>query len=132
MSKLTLFDCVNAYTALMALHTQEWDYKSAYAIVTLKRKLQPHAEFFAEEEMKLVNEHAAKDENGKIVWTATGKFQFENGEHVREYEAARKALGAVEVDEEFTPLRLPLPQRITPQHLEALENLIIFEEGENG
>ena len=55
-----LIQCVNAYTAVLAMTQQEHDYKLAYALTTLKRRLQPHIEFFTQQEFKLVEEYATR------------------------------------------------------------------------
>jgi len=112
-----LKQCVDAYAAVAAMMEKEWDYKTAHALVMLKRKLQPQVDFFAKEEMKLAKEYAKLDKKGNIIFTERGTFPF------REKEKAQ---------EDFKPLRVPMPERITPAQLDALEGFLEFEEPEGG
>jgi len=126
-----LIQCVNAYAATVALAEREWDYKTAYALVTLKRKLQPHVDFYTGEELKLVEEYGERDSAGKVIIN-NGKFTFKDADGAQEYERRRRALGMLEVSEQFTPAVVPLPGSIKPVHLEALEGFIVFEEEGGG
>lgn len=121
-----LIQCVNAYTAVLAMTQQEHDYKLAYALTTLKRRLQPHIEFFTQQEFKLVEEYATRDEKGKVILNERGNFTFQDPEKTEEYAERRTALGMVEVNEVFPALTVPAPKTIKPVHLEALEGFIEF------
>jgi hypothetical protein len=125
-----LIQCVNAYTAVLAMAEKECDYKLSYALVMLKRKLQPHIDFFVSREMGLVKTYARKDDDGKIAMTERGKFVFEDPEKAEEYENQRRQLGMVEVLEEFKPVRVPVPSSISVIQLEALEGFLEFEGGD--
>ncbi len=125
-----LIQCVNAYTAVLAMAEKECAYKTSYALVMLKRKLQPHIDFFVSREMELVKTYARKDDDGKIAMTERGKFIFEDPEKAEEYENQRRQLGMVEVLEEFKPVRVPVPSSISVIHLEALEGFLEFEGGD--
>lgn len=128
--KKYLIQCVNAYAALQPLMDQEWDYKTAHALMMLKRRLQPHASFFSQEEMKLAEEFAEKDEDGKIQWKGTGRFAFQDPSRSQEYAGRRMELGMVEVQEAWNPIRASVPASIKPAQLEALEGFIEFYEEE--
>lgn len=121
-----LIQCVNAYTAVLAMTQQEHDYKLAYALTTLKRRLQPHIDFFTQQEFKLVEEYATRDEKGKVILNERGNFTFQDPEKTEEYAERRTALGMVEVNEAFPVLTVPAPKTIKPVHLEALEGFIDF------
>lgn len=123
-----LIQCVNAYTAVLAMSQQEHEYKMAYALTTLKRKLQPHVEFFTSEEMKLVEQYSQKDDKGKTILNERGNFTFADPAKVDEYAERRTALGMVEVNEDFPTMYVPAPKAIRPVHLEALEGFMEFEE----
>lgn len=123
-----LIQCVNAYTAVLAMSQQEQEYKTAYALMTLKRKLQPHVDFFTGEEMKLVEQYSVKDGKGKTVLNERGNFTFQDPEKAEEYARRRTELGMVEVNEDFPILYVPAPKAIRPVHLEALEGFMEFEE----
>lgn len=127
-----LKQCVDAYGAVLDMMEKEWDYTTAHALVTLKRRLQPQADFFAQEEMKLVKEYGKTDANGKVVFTERGTFMFREQELAEEYAERRVKLGMVEVQEEYKPLRVPMPERITPAQLEALGNFLEFGEERGG
>ncbi len=127
-----LCQCVAAYAAVLALMRKEADYETAYALVTLKRLLEPHAEFFCEEEMKLVREYAEEDGSGGLKLTENGGFIFRDKALAPEYARRRSELGEVEVREEFPRFTLPRPKSILPSHLEALDAFISFAEEAGG
>lgn len=127
-----LKQCVDAYAAVLAMMEKEWDYATAHALVTLKRKLQPQADFFTKEELKLAKEYAKLDKKGNIIFTERGTFPFREKEKAQEYAERRTELGMVEAQEDFKPLRVPMPERITPAQLDALEGFLEFEEPEGG
>ena len=128
---MILLECVTAYMAVQALMEQAFPYKTAHALVMLKRALQPHVEFFSQEEMKLVEEFAEKDVvNHKILWTDKGTFRFEAGKDPAEYARRRADLGAVEVEWGIERVKAPFSASITPAQLEALEKFIEFEEAD--
>lgn len=128
---MILLECVTAYMAVQALMEQPFPYKAAHALMMLKRKMQPHVEFFSQEEMKLVEEFAEKDVvNKKILWTDKGAFRFDAGKDPSEYARRRVDLGAVEVEWGIERIKVPCPASITPAQLEALEKFIEFEEAD--
>lgn len=127
---MELIRCVNAYTAAAALSQQEWDYKTAYALVMIKKKLQPQVDFYTAQEMQLVERYGERDEKGKVVLSEKGSFRFKDPEQAAEFAAKRAELGMVETEETFAPLRVPAPERIRPVYLEALEGFLEFEEGD--
>lgn len=125
-----LIQCVNAYASALAMSQREVDYKLAYALVMLKRELKPQADFFVSEEAKLVEEYAAKDEKGRVVFNERGNFTFADPAKAKEYAARREALGMVEAQERFTVRTASAPKTISAAQLEALEGFIRFEEEE--
>lgn len=127
--KTILIRCVTAYAAVSGLMEQEWDYAAAYALTRLRRTLQPHVDFFLQEEGKLVRQYGKKDEEGKVCLTERGTFLFQEPGHAEAYNEKRMALGGVEVELDWSPQTLPRPERIRPAQLEALEGFISFEGG---
>lgn len=127
---MKLKQCVEAYTAILELIEKEWSYQTAHALVTLKRELKPHVDFYAQEEMRLVEKFAAKDEKGNILWTGNGTFSFMEKSMALEYAKQRETLGNVEVQEDFRKIKAPAPERIKPSQLDALIGFIEFESGE--
>lgn len=129
--KKMLIECVDAYLAANGLMEVEWDYPSAYALTRLRRALQPHADFFIQEENKLTRQYGQKDREGQVCFTQRGTFLFEDPAQAGEYNAKRQALGAVEVELDWEEKALPSPERIRPAQIEALEGFIRFSgEGE--
>lgn len=127
---MNLMQCANAYMAVMGMMEKEWDYATAYALVELKRELYPHVVFYQQEERKLVERYAARDEKGKILWDGNGRFVFREPERAQEYSARRQELGLVEAEGAFQPRRVSRPESIRPAQLEALEGLLVFEQEE--
>lgn len=123
-----LIQCVNAYEAVLAMSREEHSYKLAYAIATLKRRLQPHVDFFTRSEYKLVEEYAQRDENGKVILNENGSFNFIDPNKAGEYEGRRGELGMMEVNEAIEILVAPPPETIKPVYLEALDGFIEFED----
>lgn len=126
---MILLEYVNAYMAVEALMGGECCYKTAHALVMLKKQLAPHAEFFAEKELKLVERFAEKDGEGRILWNG-GSFSFREGADPAEYARSRTELGMMPVEEEIPVRRVPAPATIKPVHLAALEKFIEFEEAD--
>lgn len=128
---MILFKTVAAYMAVQAMMEQTFPYKTAHALLMMKRALQPHAEFFSGEEMKLVETFADKDiETGNIVWLGKGTFRFAAGKNPEEYTKKRMELSMLEIEWEHKKIKAPIPSSITPAQIEALEDFIEFEEEE--
>lgn len=125
---MILIKCVNAYAAVQGLMDKELDYQSAHALVMLRKKLYPHVLFYQQEELKLVKEYGIKDEKGRVVWNGEGAFSFRSPKAAVAYDKKRRHLGLVEVQEDFGPVKVKRPDRITPAQLEALEGFLEFEE----
>lgn len=126
--KKTLIQCVDAYMAANGLMELEWDYSSAYQITRLRRALQPHADFFIQEENKLTRQYGQKDREGQVCFTPRGTFLLEDPAQAGEYNAKRQELGAVEVELDWEEKVLSSPERIRPVQIEALEGFVRFTE----
>lgn len=125
---MVLLQCVNAYVAVQGMMDKEWDYRTAHALVMLRRELQPHVSYYQQQELRLVDAYAARDQQGKIRWTAEGKFLFRDPKQAEEFGEKRRELGLVEMQEEFKVRKVPAPGMIQPAVLEALEGFLEFEE----
>lgn len=121
-----LIECANAYLAAVQMQQKEMDYQTALALTMVKKQLQSHVEFLQDEEMKLAEKYARKDEKGKIQWTERGTFLFRDEGAAEAYARERMALGMTQAQESFPMQRAPVPEKITPAQLEALEKFIIF------
>ena len=126
-----LIQYITAFTAAKELAQREFDYKTAYAIMRLRQRIQPQCEFYADEEAKIISDYAKRDEKGNMIIENNERFVFACPEKAKEYAERVKALGMTEV-EDFDPvLHAPEPVSIKPIHLEALESFIVFGGGEN-
>lgn len=130
MKKVKLIQCVNAWAAVQGLMEQEWDYASAHALTQLRGALNPHADFFLEEELKLAERYGKKGEDGQVQFTPRGTFLFQDPDQAGEYNAKRLELGGVEVELDWEERTLPSPERIRPVQLEALEGFVRFGGGD--
>ena len=128
--KTNLMQCVMAYQAVTGMMNTACDYKTAYALVMLKRRLDPHVQFFIRREQELVDEYAARDGKGGVVWDTPTSFRFADTARAAEYPEKRAELGTIEVTDELKKLHVPVPEHITPAQLEALEPFFVFEEAE--
>lgn len=126
---MTLMECIAAYAAILDMERQEQPFKLAYGMMTVKKALQPHVNFFSEKELELVKEYAVLGKDGRPELTETGGFRFKDPSRAGEYAVRRAELGAVEVNEELPRLTVPAPKTIQPMHLEALQGLLTFEDG---
>lgn len=127
---MVLIQCVNAYMAVQTLMDREADYQTAYAVVMLKKQLQGPVEFYRDEEQRLMEEYAARDDRGEIIWKDKGRFVLQDPSRAEEYNRKRKELGMVDVQKKFVRMRVPEPEKIRPAILEALEEFLIFGEGD--
>lgn len=125
---MVLLQCVNAYMAVQALMERETDYQTAYALVCLKKELSGPVEFYQREERRLMEEFAARDEEGKVIWNEGGRFRLRDPEAAQLYRGKRAELDMVEIKQKIIPVRVSRPDRIKPAVLEALDGFLIFEE----
>lgn len=121
-----LIECANAYLAAVQLQQKEMDYQTAFAVMMVKKQLQSHVEFLQNEELKLAEKYAEKDEKGDIKWTERGTFPYRDADAAAGYQRERRALGMTQVEDDFTVQHAPVPEKITPMQLEALEKFIVF------
>ena len=121
-----LIECANAYLAAVQLQQKEMDYQTAFAVMMVKKQLQSHVEFLQNEELKLAEKYAEKDEKGNIKWTERGTFPYRDADAAAGYQRERRALGMTQVEDDFTVQHAPVPEKITPMQLEALEKFIVF------
>ncbi len=122
-----LIECINAYISATQMQQKETDYQTAYALLRVKRELQTQVDFFRAEELKLIKKYARTDESGQIQWLGTERIEFEDAASAEEFKREREKLCMTQTDEPET-LRAPIPERISPAQLEALEKFIRFGE----
>lgn len=125
---MKLIEAANAYMALQELSEREFDYETAHTFLVVKRELQMHAQFYADEEIKLAEEFAKRDGDGKIIYTSPGRFVLREDMNAVDYLTKKTALGDVFIED--LPVRVVSPpEKITAKQLEALLPVIDFGGG---
>ena len=119
--KLTLGDCVRAYSGILEVMDSEQTYEISHALVMAKRELDAHMEFFSEKEAELVRKYAKKDEKGEIVRDGN-TVQIDNTVFT-EFKAEHDTLDGVEVEIKERKLKT-FPEKIKPAVLDKL--LLVF------
>lgn len=122
--KITLLNAVNLYTAIQELSEKPLDFASAHAVVMAKRELEPHVQFFAENEADLVKKYAEKDENGNPIEAAPGSFKI-SAQDYRSFTNERVKLNNVEAEISQRKLNT-IPEQIKPSTLETLMKVFDF------
>ena len=123
---MKLIEIINAVIAIDALKDVELDTATAYALYITKNALLPQYEFFGEEESKLINKYAKRDESGSIV--SDGKtFEFASSTAAQEFIEKKRALCAMDVETNFKRCKIKLPSKIKLAHLESLKNFFDFD-----
>lgn len=118
---------VDAYLATLELSRTDTDYKTAYALMKLKKKTQNQFEFYVQQERELLEKYADKDENGSVIYFDKANVRISDPERLREYEKARRELNELETDDKIRQYSAPVPKSIKPSILEALDGFILFE-----
>lgn len=119
---MVLIKCVGAWRALSELSSMEWNYADAWKIVELKRAMEPQVQFFAKEELELVRHITGQYPNPDGSFTITAAASAELRKQRTELERVDTTL-QLEL-----PVKLPAPERIRPELLEALEGFVEFQE----
>lgn len=117
---------VEAYKVLSKMADHIYDYKTAYKLFTINKKLKVHAEFFAAEEMKLVEKYAEKNEAGRPIIKPDGRFNYADEDAKMKFLEDSAALGEVEAEWEEDVLKLSAAPMISMRQLEALDGFIEF------
>lgn len=123
---MTILQYVTAYVALQGLLNVPCDYQSAHALAMLKNTLQPHADFYFQEEQRLAQAHGEQDKAGKLVLSPQGSFRFRSPDHARCYQEEKAELDATAVPD-VSQVTVRPPETITPLHVEALEKFLHFK-----
>lgn len=117
---------IEAYKVLGKMADHIYDYETAYKLFSINKKLKVHAEFFAAEEMKLVEKYAEKNEAGRPIIKPDGRFNYESEEAKMNFLKESAALGDVEVDWEEDVQKLSAAPMISVRQLEALDGFVEF------
>ena len=111
---MTLIQAMKAFNAVCELMKNDEDYQTAYALYTAKLNLTPHAHFYAQEELKLIQKYAGTVEDGKF------KIDIKNLDNFRE---DREKLDSTEI--EFKKIKVKPFKKISGNQLEAVQE--VFE-----
>lgn len=117
---------VDAYNVLNKMADHIYDYKTAYKLFGINKRLKVHAEFFAAEEMKLVEKYAEKNASGRPVIRSDGRFNYADEEAKIAFLEESAALGDVEADWSEDVLKLSAAPMISVRQLEALDGFVEF------
>lgn len=124
-------ELLNAYPALNRLYDKKFkDYNTTRRIVKLKNTVDTEINFYSEQERKLVEQYALKDEYGNPKITDGNKIEFKNTETKHAYDGEIKKLLDVDVaiekvklsEKDFMPGDFP-----TPADMSVLDCIIDFE-----
>lgn len=122
---------VKATPALGELKKLRLPYSTARDVHKMHKTIEAEYKFFAEEEAKLINEYAEKDENGKPKVTPDGRVTFETLKNRNAYAEKLAELGKTDVKIEIPFISISAAeigeQLIAPETIEALEEFIEFE-----
>lgn len=118
--------CARAYDALVQMKNAKCSYKTAYAMMRLKRELENEVVFLQEKELELAKRCAVLDDHGEIKWTEPGRFRLRE-DMVAEYHAGMEELNNLDVEITAVKTEKP-PETMTMEQAEALDGLLVFEE----
>lgn len=122
---------VKSMSALQEMMQMRLPYAKAKVMYKIYKIFEDEYKFFVQEEIKLVNEFAAKDEQGKPIVYKDGTVKFDNIESKNKYEAKLSELGALKSDIQIKPIVLTEvdigEQIISPEIMGKLEGIISFE-----
>lgn len=122
---------VKSMSALQEMMQMRLPYAKAKVMYKIYKNFEDEYKFFVQEEIKLVNEFAAKDEQGKPIVYKDGTVKFDNIESKNKYEAKLSELGALKSDIQIKPIVLTETdigeQIISPEIMGKLEGIISFE-----
>lgn len=124
---MKLFRAVKASAALEELMEEKLPYQTAYLLLKRKRELETAVRLFEQEEWKLVNQYAQKDECGQIDWVKPGVFRFASEKDQQEYAQRMDELREMEIEENHEPIIMEPPEQISANTLEALEGMVEFQ-----
>lgn len=122
---------VKSMSALQEMMQMRLPYAKAKVMYKIYKNFEDEYKFFVQEEIKLVNEFAAKDEQGKPIVYKDGTVKFDNIESKNKYEAKLSELGNLKSDIQIKPIVLTEAdigeQIISPEIMGKLEGIISFE-----
>lgn len=125
---MTVLEALNAIPALKELRKYKLPFAKAAGVFRLCKSLDSVREFYAEEERKLLDQYAAKDENGVPKLTDNGQVLFDSYTDRDAYCAAVKELCETDCGVDLKPVTLTETdfgeQPITPAMLDELDGIV--------
>ena len=132
---MKLIEILNANEALKKLANSKFNsFKKAYELSKLRKQVDEEVNFYIEEEKKIVEAYASKDENGTPIFLDGGRIKLDSVEAKNSFEKDINELRNLEIDKiskvSISPsdFKDDIP---TPNEILALEVLIDFKEVDN-
>ena len=129
---MKLIEILNANEALKKLANSKFNsLKKAYELSKLRKQVDEEVNFYIEEEKKIVEAYASKDENGTPIFLDGGRIKLDSVEAKNSFEKDINELRNLEIDKiskvSISPsdFKDDIP---TPNEILALEVLIDFKE----
>jgi hypothetical protein len=121
----------SSMSALKEITQLRLPYAKARDIYKIYKLFESEHSFFAQEEVKLVQEFAEKDADGNPCVSEDGIIKFKDAATKMQYVAKFSELGEQESDIEIKPVALSEDeignQIISPETMSRLEDIISFE-----
>ena len=124
---MRLEKCAEAFVALRALADKDMPYETAYAISRVMRELKGEFDFFAKQEIELMNTYGERGEDGRVMFGA-GQWTVAHGKE-EEFLREREKLCSIEINYALPEQTAPPPEKISPRTIEALDGFINFKGG---
>lgn len=125
---MTPREIVSIYSALNELSKTVFPYKVARKIAGLNKRVKEEFDVVNNQEHALVSKYNGKYEPG-------GKISFPDNDAAAAFAAEFDAMMDEDADVRFTPVdvsKYTETLQLTPRTIEALDGVIIFEEGSDG
>lgn len=115
-------EAVRAYKVLKGLGNEKMSMETAYKLFRQRKALKPAYEFQAEREKAIMEKYKAKPDRN-------GMFRTEDPEDLAQLQNDLKELAEMESDLKVEPVVIENAEgmRISPDEMEALENVIEFK-----
>ena len=134
---MKLIEILTANEALKKLANSKFNsFKKSYELSKLRKQVDEEVNFYVEEEKKIVESYASKDENGKPIFLDGGRIKLDSLEAKNNFEKEISELRDLEIDK-ISKVTISsndfkseddIP---TPNEILALEVLIDFKEVDN-
>lgn len=125
---MTPREIINIHNALNELSKTVFPYKTARKIAGLSKRVKEEIDIINSQEHAIANKYGGKYEPG-------GKINFSDSDAAVKFAKEFDVMMDEDVDVNFTPVDVSKytdALRLTPKTIEALDGVIIFEEGDNG